>query len=90
MSPPDINRLLVLPSGCGEQNLVKTATNWVVAEYLVATDQLQDFTAVKIMNNIQRGIQYHYACGCVYICSTETTPYDKYMHNYVHLQLLTI
>ena len=56
MSPPNLDRLLVLPSGCGEQNLVKTATNWVVAEYLVATRQLSDFIAVKIRNNIQRGL----------------------------------
>ena len=55
MSPPNLDRLLVLPSGCGEQNLVRTATNWVVAEYLQTTEQLQDFTAVKIRNNIQTG-----------------------------------
>ena len=55
MSPPNLDRLLVLPSGCGEQNLVKTATNWVVAEYLQTTEQLQHFTAVKIRNNIQTG-----------------------------------
>ena len=55
MSPPNLDRLLVPPSGCGEQNLVKTATNWVVAEYLQTTEQLQDFTAVKIRNNIQTG-----------------------------------
>jgi len=56
MSPPNLDRLLVLPSGCGEQNLVKIATNWVVAEYLLTTDQLQDFIAVKIRNNIQIGV----------------------------------
>ena len=55
MSPPNLDRLLVLPSGCGEQNLVKTAVNWLVAEYLDATHQLTDFTAVKIKNNIQKG-----------------------------------
>lgn len=51
----NLNRLLVLPSGCGEQNLVKTAVNWVVAEYLQATDQLQDFIGVKVKNNVQKG-----------------------------------
>ena len=56
MSPPNLDRLLVLPHGCGEQNLVKTATNWVVAEYLVATRQLSDFIGVKIRNNIQIGL----------------------------------
>ena len=56
MSPPNLDRLLVLPSGCGEQNLVKVATNWVVADYLVITEQLSDFIAVKVENNIQIGM----------------------------------
>ena len=55
MSPPNLDRLLVLPTGCGEQNLVRTAINWVVAEYLVTTRQLQDFIGVKIRNNIMTG-----------------------------------
>ena len=55
MSPPNLDRLLVLPTGCGEQNLVRLATNWVVADYLVTTEQLSDFIAVKIKNNIQIG-----------------------------------
>ncbi len=57
MSPPDLDRLLVLPSGCGEQNLVRTAVNWVVAGYLQSTGQLQDFLEVKIRNNIMTGVQ---------------------------------
>ena len=56
MSPPNLDRLLVLPTGCGEQNLVRLATNWVVADYLVTTEQLSDFIAVKIKNNIQIGM----------------------------------
>ena len=57
MSPPNLDRLLVLPSGCGEQNLVRLATNWVVADYLDVTEQLSDFIAVKVKNNIQIGMQ---------------------------------
>ena len=60
MSPPNLDRLLVLPSGCGEQNLVKMATNWVVADYLDVTEQLSDFIAVKVKNNIQIGKH----CNC--------------------------
>ncbi len=56
MSPPNLDRLLVLPTGCGEQNLVRLATNWVVADYLVTTEQLSDFIAVKIKNNVQIGM----------------------------------
>ena len=48
---------MVLPSGCGEQNLVRLATNWVVANYLDVTEQLSDFIAVKVKNNIQIGMQ---------------------------------
>ena len=59
MSPPNLDRLLVLPSGCGEQNLVRTATNWVVAHYLKTTDQLQDFIAAKIRNNLHTGTVVH-------------------------------
>ena len=62
MSPPNLNRLLVLPSGCGEQNLVRTATNWVVAEYLKTTDQLQDFIAIKIRNNLHTGTVLYVCC----------------------------
>ncbi|XP_064400639.1 C3 and PZP-like alpha-2-macroglobulin domain-containing protein 8 [Halichondria panicea] len=68
MSPPDLDRLLVLPSGCGEQNLVRTAVNWVVAGYLQSTGQLQDFLEVKIRNNImtgyQRQLNYLQGTGC--------------------------
>ena len=34
MSFPNLDHLLRLPSGCGEQNLVKTSINYVVAKYL--------------------------------------------------------
>ena len=56
MSPPNLDNLLVLPSGCGEQNLVRTATNVAVGWYLVDTRQLSDFIAVKIRNNVQIGM----------------------------------
>ena len=69
MSPPDLDRLLVLPSGCGEQNLVRTAVNWVVAGYLRATGQLQDFLEVKIRNNIMTGMQCAYMYNNLFVCS---------------------
>ncbi len=55
MSFPNLDHLLILPSGCGEQNLVKTAINYVVGEYLSAINALQDHVAVKIKNNLQIG-----------------------------------
>ena len=55
MSPPDLDRLLVLPYGCGEQNMVRTGLNWVVAVYLQSTGQLTDHIAVKIRRNLITG-----------------------------------
>ena len=55
MSFPNLNHLLVLPSGCGEQNLIKTAINLVVAEYLASIHALQDHIATNIKNNLQIG-----------------------------------
>lgn len=62
MSFPNVDHLLVLPSGCGEQNLVKTAINFIVAKYLLALKELSDHVAIKIKNNIQIGKSntYHY------------------------------
>ena len=55
MSFPNLDHLLVLPSGCGEQNLVKTSVNYVVAKYLSSTSALHDNVAIKIKNNLQIG-----------------------------------
>ena len=56
MSFSNLDHLLVLPSGCGEQNLVRTAINLVVTEYLTSIHALQDHIATKIKNNLQIGI----------------------------------
>ena len=55
VSPPNLDRLLVLPTGCGEQNLGKLTTNLIVGLHLHFTGQLQDHLRVKIRNNIQIG-----------------------------------
>ena len=55
MSPPDLDHLLVLPHGCGEQNMVRFSLNVVTGLYLVHTKQLSDILAVKIRNNLQTG-----------------------------------
>lgn len=55
MSPPDLDRLLVLPYGCGEQNMVRFSLNVVTGLYLVHTKQLSELHAVKIRNNLQTG-----------------------------------
>ena len=55
MSPPDLDRLLVLPYGCGEQNMVRFSLNVVTGLYLMATDQFPEVLSVKIRNNLQTG-----------------------------------
>ena len=55
MSPPNLDNLLVVPSGCGEQNLVKTTNNFVVANYLDATEQLMGAIAARVRANIMKG-----------------------------------
>jgi len=54
-SPPDLDNLLVLPTGCGEQNLVKLALNTVVAKYLQLTVGLPEHMAVRVRFNLQTG-----------------------------------
>lgn len=58
MSPPNIDRLVKLPTGCGEQNLVRTALNWVVAKYLQATNQLTESKSSQINRNLQVGMVF--------------------------------
>ena len=55
-SPPNLSHLLVLPYGCGEQNLVKLALNTAVAKYLQQTGGLTKHTVNKVQFNLQTGI----------------------------------
>ena len=66
MSFPNLDHLLILPRGCGEQNLVRTAVNYVVGKYLSSTEALKDHVAVKIKNNLQIG-------KTVFACTFVTT-----------------
>ena len=54
-SPPNLDNLLILPSGCGEQNLVKLALNSVVANYLQQSVGLSEHTAIRVRFNLQTG-----------------------------------
>lgn len=60
-SPPNLSHLLVLPYGCGEQNLVKLALNTVVAKYLQQTTSLLEHTQKKVNFNLQTG-KLHSLC----------------------------
>ena len=75
MSPPNLDNLLVVPFGCGEQNLVKTTNNFVVANYLDSTKQLTGAIAARVRANIMKGEERgramrwgcsRHSCKCMY------------------------
>ena len=74
-SPPDLSHLLVLPYGCGEQNLVKLALNTAVTKYLQQTGGLSKRTVKKVQFNLQTG-SYKY-CPVHTYC-IQTVKYDMY------------
>ena len=60
MSFPDVDHLIQLPTGCGEQTLIKTGINYVVGKYLSTTDQLSSEEDRKIRHHIQIGVLAHH------------------------------
>ena len=64
LSPPDLDRLLVLPSGCGEQNMVRFSLNLITGLYLMHTHQLSEYQSVKIRNNLRTGKDSIMFCKC--------------------------
>ena len=52
----DLDKLLALPTGCGEQNMLKFAPNIYVLEYLIQTNQLTDKIKEKAVGFLQTGI----------------------------------
>lgn len=58
MMGPSVNgldRLLRMPSGCGEQNMVKFAPNIFVLQYLKATAQLTPKIETKALHYLESG-----------------------------------
>jgi hypothetical protein len=51
----DLDKLLTLPTGCGEQNMLKFAPNIYVMEYLLKTNQLTDKIKEKATGFLQTG-----------------------------------
>lgn len=49
--------LLELPTGCGEQNMVKFVPDVVILEYLQATRQLTEATRAKAIEFLETGYQ---------------------------------
>ncbi|KAL3865687.1 hypothetical protein ACJMK2_043051 [Sinanodonta woodiana] len=52
-----LDRLLEIPTGCGEQNMIKFLPNVVILNYLKATHQLTDGLRKKAISNLEKGYQ---------------------------------
>ncbi|XP_075911300.1 alpha-2-macroglobulin [Petromyzon marinus] len=53
----NLDKLLTLPTGCGEQNMVKFAPNIYIQEYLQNSGQLTDAVRDKALNFLRVGYQ---------------------------------
>lgn len=63
----NIDKLLAMPYGCGEQNMIKFAPNTVILEYLKKTGQLKEDTKAKanefLISGYQRELNYKHPDG---------------------------
>ena len=55
----DLDKLLKMPTGCGEQNMVGFAPNICVMDYLTATGQLNEKISQKAKIFMQSGMSLH-------------------------------
>ncbi|KAG4076179.1 hypothetical protein HA402_014728 [Bradysia odoriphaga] len=53
----NLNRLIYMPSGCGEQNMLKFVPNIIVRNYLTAIGQLSEDLEEKTRRNLEIGYQ---------------------------------
>ncbi|KAG8180430.1 hypothetical protein JTE90_022776 [Oedothorax gibbosus] len=53
----NLDRLVTLPTGCGEQNLVKFTPNYLVLDYLSDIGKLTDTIKNKAIRNLNKGYQ---------------------------------
>nr|BAA19844.1 alpha-2-macroglobulin [Limulus sp.] len=51
----NLDHLVRLPTGCGEQNMVKFVPNIFVLDYLTATGSITDSIKEKALNNMRKG-----------------------------------
>ncbi|KAJ9579455.1 hypothetical protein L9F63_024437, partial [Diploptera punctata] len=56
-SIPNLDRLIRMPFGCGEQNMLNFVPNIVVVEYLKNTNQLTPAIEVKALQYMETGYQ---------------------------------
>lgn len=53
----NLDHLIILPTGCGEQNMAKLMSNLAVNDYLRASKQLEPKLENKILHNLKTGYQ---------------------------------
>lgn len=51
----NLDALLLMPFGCGEQNMVNFVPNIVVGKYLESVNRLPDSVRHKIINHLETG-----------------------------------
>ena len=71
----NLNNLLNLPFGCGEQNMANFAPNVYVLKYLSGTDQLTDEIKTQALYYLQTGKQMNSFCKC---SSNLITPFKDF------------
>ena len=50
-----LESLVQLPTGCGEQNMVRLAPNLATLEYLTATQQLSSDVEARTLDHLHKG-----------------------------------
>ena len=47
--------LILIPTGCGEQNMIRLAPNIAILKYLSMTNQLSEDLEIKTVDNLNKG-----------------------------------
>jgi hypothetical protein len=47
--------LILIPTGCGEQNMIRLAPNVAILRYLSMTNQLTDDLEIKTVDHLNKG-----------------------------------
>ena len=67
-----LDQLLKLPTGCGEQNMLKFAPNIYVLEYLTNTEQLTGSVRDKAIGFLRTGTISFFKCFKCTLCTIFT------------------
>lgn len=71
----NLDKLLQMPSGCGEQNMIILAPNIYILLYLKVTGQLTAAIRETAIGYLQSGMNDQIHCTCIgYLISSELSP----------------